>query len=222
MICVPIIACDTEEALQKISQATRWGDMFELRLDLMTSFDLDVILQAASKPIMVTYRSQEQGGKGSSDPEIYTEHVLAALRVDPDLVDVEFWLPSKWREAIFESLGLSRVVLSTHFHHHTPSQQVLEKILHESINAGADIVKIVTRATSYADNLRVLELIPKALALKTEIIAFCMGSEGRSSRIFSHLLGGYLTFAALKEGEESGDGQIPVATLKQTLQKLPS
>jgi 3-dehydroquinate dehydratase type I len=220
MICVPIIAHDTEEALQKISEAARWGDMFELRLDLMTSFDLDVIVRAASKPVMATYRSEAQGGKGSPDPKIYTEHVLAALRAEPDLVDVELWLPSELRKTIFDSLGLCKVVLSTHFHSHTPSQEVLEKILQESVKAGADIVKIITRAASYADNLRVLGLIPKALALKTEIIAFCMGSEGRSSRIFSHLLGGYLTFASLKEGEESGDGQIPVASLKEKLEKL--
>jgi 3-dehydroquinate dehydratase/shikimate dehydrogenase len=73
-----------------------------------------------------------------------------------------------------------------------------------------------------ADNFRVLELIPKAQEREINIIAFCMGRFGRISRIFSHLMGGYLTFASLEGGEESAAGQIPVAEMKKILDMLES
>jgi 3-dehydroquinate dehydratase len=38
--------------------------MLELRLDLMGSFRLKEMIEMASKPVIVTYRSKKEGGKG--------------------------------------------------------------------------------------------------------------------------------------------------------------
>jgi 3-dehydroquinate dehydratase type I len=67
------------------------------------------------------------------------------------------------------------------------------------------------------DNLRVLDLIPKAHERGIKIIAFCMGPFGRISRIVSHMIGGHMTFASLERGEESADGQIPIMEMKKVL-----
>lgn len=64
MICVPIIAENTDEALKKIARANKTADMLELRLDLMESFRLKEMIEMASKPVIVTYRSKKEGGKG--------------------------------------------------------------------------------------------------------------------------------------------------------------
>jgi 3-dehydroquinate dehydratase type I len=85
---------------------------------------------------------------------------------------------------------------------------------------GAEVVKIVTRARSPADNLRVLELIPKAHQAGRRIVAFCMGPEGRISRIFAHLMGAYLTFASLGTGQESAAGQISIREMRKILEML--
>ncbi|UCB47664.1 MAG: type I 3-dehydroquinate dehydratase, partial [Deltaproteobacteria bacterium] len=79
---------------------------------------------------------------------------------------------------------------------------------------------IVTHARTMTDNLRVLDLIPQAQEKGIKIIAFCMGPFGRISRIFSHLIGGYMTFASLEGGEESADGQISVVEMKRILEML--
>jgi len=83
-------------------------------------------------------------------------------------------------------------------------------------------VKIVTRAETYEDNLRVLQLIPQAHAMGVKIVAFCMGPMGRISRIFSHLMGSYLTFASLEAGEESAAGQVPINEIKKILKMFSS
>lgn len=220
MICIPIIADNTDEAQEKILRANPLADMLEIRLDLMDSFDLNKIIQVAGKPVLVTYRSKREGGSGSTDPDTYTRYILAALQEGADLVDVESWLPVKWRKKIFAAKQKSGIVISSHIQLGTPSQQKLEKILRDGVTAGADVVKIVTRAEKWSDNLRVIELISKAHDLQIPIIAFCMGPLGRASRIFSHLMGGYVTFASLETGEESADGQIPVTEMKIILDIL--
>jgi len=220
MFCIPIIARNTDEALEKIVRAHILADMLEIRLDMMDTFDLDKLIQAASKRVLVTYRSREEGGKGNADPETHTDYILTAIQKGADLVDVELSLPRTWREKIFDTRGKSGIVISTHIKDSTPSRDELERIFRECTTAGADIVKIVTKAKGWADNLRVLELIPKAHDLEIKIIAFCMGPMGRISRVFSHLMGCYLTFASLEDGEESADGQMSVKQMKEIIDML--
>ncbi len=220
MFCIPIIAKNTDEAFEKIARASTLADMLEIRLDMMDMFDLHEIIKAASKPVLVTYRSKKEGGKGIEDPAARTDYILTAIQKGADLVDVELSLPRRWREKILDTEGRSRIVISTHINDGTPSQLDLEKIFKDCADTHSDIVKIVTRAETWADNLRVLELIPKAHDLGIKIIAFCMGPMGRISRIVSHLMGGYLTFASLEEGEESADGQIPIRQMKQIIDML--
>jgi len=220
MFCIPIIAKNTDEAFEKIARASTLADMLEIRLDMMDMFDLHEIIKATSKPVLVTYRSKKEGGKGIEDPAARTDYILTAIQKGADLVDVELSLPRRWREKILDTEGRSRIVISTHINDGTPSQLDMEKIFKDCADTHSDIVKIVTRAESWADNLRVLELIPKAHDLGIKIIAFCMGPMGRISRIVSHLMGGYLTFASLEEGEESADGQIPIRQMKQIIDIL--
>ncbi len=220
MFCIPVVSRNNAEALRKIALAEPLADMLEIRLDVMETFDVNEIINAASKPVLVTYRSKREGGKGSADPETHVKCVLTAIQSGADLVDLELSLPRKWRKKIFDARGRSKIIISTHINDGTPSRMDLEKIFRDCAHTGADIVKIVTRAETWADNLRVLELIPKAHGLGIEIIAFCMGPIGKISRIASHLMGGYLTFASLEDGEESAEGQIPIRQMKEIVDIL--
>jgi 3-dehydroquinate dehydratase-1 len=220
MFCIPIIAGDTTEALNKIARANTLADMLELRLDLMHSADLREMIQASRIPAIATYRSKPQGGQGSADPETCTRYLLNAIREGADFVDVELGLPPKWRQKVFHAGATSRIVISTHICDTTPSRHDLDNILLKCIDTGAPVVKIVTRAKTWEDNLRLLELIPRAQNRGIKISAFCMGPVGRISRIFSHLMGGYLTFASLGEGQESAAGQIPIDEMKRILEHL--
>jgi 3-dehydroquinate dehydratase type I len=82
---------------------------------------------------------------------------------------------------------------------------------------GADIVKIVTLAETAEDNLRVLDLIPQALGMGQDIIAFCMGGKGRLSRVAAPLLGSCMSYASLEEGAESAPGQLTAGEMKKLL-----
>ncbi|MBW1861231.1 MAG: type I 3-dehydroquinate dehydratase [Deltaproteobacteria bacterium] len=218
MFCIPIIAGNTDEAIEKIVRANTLADMLEIRLDMMDTFDLHEIIQASGKPVLVTYRSKEEGGKGDADPETRTGYILEAIQEGADLVDVELSLPQKWREKIFDARGKSSIIISNHINDGTPSREGLEEIFRKSTATRAHVIKIVTMAQKWEDNLHLLELIPKAHGMGIKIIAFCMGPRGRISRIFSHLMGGYLTFTSLESGQESASGQIPIFEMKKILE----
>ncbi|HLE19302.1 MAG TPA: type I 3-dehydroquinate dehydratase, partial [Syntrophales bacterium] len=77
-----------------------------------------------------------------------------------------------------------------------------------------------TMACSPEDNLTVLSLIPYAGRRNREIIAFCMGEQGRISRVMAALLGAFFTFASLKRGAESAAGQLTVREMEQIFRIL--
>jgi 3-dehydroquinate dehydratase type I len=218
MFCIPIIARDTEEALRKMALAAPLADIVEVRLDLMDSFDLGLIIRSSVKPVLITYRSEKEGGMGKDDPDTVAGYLVSAIKEGTDIIDLELGMPLTVRERILNARGGTKVIISTHINDGTPSRDELKRIFNESVGAGGNIVKIVTRASRWDDNLRVLELIPEAREMDVDIIAFCTGPLGRMSRIFSLLMGAHMTFTSIQKGEESADGQIPIMEMKELLE----
>lgn len=222
MICVPIIAKTTEEAFNKISRANALADVMEFRLDLMESFRLEDMLRWAAKPAIVTYRSEEQGGKGRAGYEAQTRYLLGAMEMGAAFIDVEYTMPPEFRGMLFQARNSSKLIISRHHLNGTPSREKLEEDFRNLAATGAHIIKIVTLAAKAEDNFRVMDLMRLARNPEINIAAFCMGPIGRLSRIASPLLGGYLTFASLEDGEESADGQIPVTEMRNMMKSLTS
>jgi len=220
MICIPIMARNNGEALKKMAEAEPLADVLELRLDVMEVFDLTELIEAARKPVLVTYRSKREGGKGSAAYRTRIRYLMSACEAGAAFVDVEYRVPLEWRHALFQHRGGSQLIMSAHMLHGTPSAETLREMFRKMAATGADVVIIVTRAKTWEDTLRVLALIPQAQSVGVRIIAFAMGSMGRISRVFAHLMGGFLTFAALEVGEESASGQIPVREMKKIVHIL--
>jgi 3-dehydroquinate dehydratase type I len=220
LFCVPICARDTKEALSKISKAALLADVLEIRLDFMDSFDIPVIVEASDKPLLFTYRSLCEGGRGDDKPEVARRHLSNAARAGAAFVDVELRLPADMREEIMGIEGPSRYVISRHFSRGTPDANTLRETVEEALDAGGHGVKIVTTALSWDDNFRVLGLLRSGPSLCLPLTAFCMGPKGTISRIIAHLMGSFFTFASLGEGEESALGQIPISRMKEILRLL--
>ncbi len=220
MICIPIMAWDTSDAIRKMAEASIFGDLMEVRLDVMEAFDLDKIMTAASKPVIMTYRSKKEGGAGGAPYGERVDYLREAARLGADFVDVEYALSPEHRRPLFAERGSARLILSKHFTNGTPSKKTLTNLFIKMADTGADVVKIVTHARTPADNLTVLGLIPLAEKMGVEIVALCMGPLGRISRVACPLLGGAFTFASLTRGQESASGQMTVKEIEMILEVL--
>lgn len=218
MFCIPIVAVSTDEAIGKLCYGDPYADLFEIRLDLMEEYDLNRLLSVTNNKILVTYRSESEGGKGSNDPEIRASHLMKGIRAKAGLLDIELSMPSEWRDKIIGEKKGCQIVISTHIPDSTPSRLELDRLFKQSVDAGADIVKIVTWAEKWEDNIRVLDLIPQALEQEIKIVCFCMGPIGKISRVLSLLMGAYFGFASLETGQESASGQMPLTEIKQLLE----
>ncbi len=220
MICVPIRARNTPEALDKMTRAARLADLVELRLDLMETFDLETLLGQAPCPVIVTYRSVKEGGRGRATYREQVRILTRAAAAGARWIDVEFGMPREFKRVIRKNRRDAGLLVSCHLQHGTPDRKSLEELLWRMDTMNADMVKIVTLARSYEDNLRVLGLIPLARKLGIGVVAFCMGPKGRPSRVLAPLLGAAFTFASLKAGEETAAGQLFLEETRWILNRL--
>ena len=220
MICIPILAKSNDIVLEKMVRAEALADLLEIRLDVMKSFNLEEIIRAKTRPLMITYRSKKEGGWGSLAHETQYRYLVDAIASGADYVDVEYGMPLEYRRSLLRNRDKTKIILSKHIRSGTPPQEELIELCSKMAASGADIVKIVTRANAREDNLRAINLIPYARKLGVEMIAFCMGPLGRISRLASPLVGGYLTFCSLELGDESADGQLPAGEMRSIMKFL--
>ena len=216
------MARDTSDALEKMNVASSQCDLMEVRLDVMEAFDLKKIIATASRPLIFTYRSKKEGGEGSAPYGARVDYLKQAARLGADFVDVEYTMPLEHRRSLFEDHGDTKIILSKHFRNGTPSKETLSNLLRKMAATGAQVVKIVTQAKTFEDNLTVLGLIFQAEKMGVKIVAFCMGPFGRISRAACPFLGGAFTFASLEKGQESASGQITAKEMKLILGALSS
>ena len=144
---------------------------------------------------------------------------LKLISFKPSYVDIDF------RSRIFHRVAETayrnnvRVIASYHNFDETPSLQELEHILFNITSTGeADIVKIVTYANEYEDNLVLFNLLNKYVH-RYSLIAFCMGAKGILSRIASPLFGSYLTYVSLND-KATAPGQFSLNDLLKFMEVL--
>ncbi|MBN2396889.1 MAG: type I 3-dehydroquinate dehydratase, partial [Deltaproteobacteria bacterium] len=186
--------------------------------------DLEMLLSGKKGRILVTARRKEEGGnfRGSETERIAL--LRQAVRMGADLVDVELGtdetLTAMLLEEIHREGNHTKLIVSSHDFKGTPPYRTLQDLCNRCTARGADIVKIVTCADSMEDNLTILRLIAWAREKGQDIIALCMGERGTISRVMAPLLGSYLTFASLGEGEESAPGQLTAHEMQEIFRIL--
>ncbi len=221
MICTSIVPETNEEALCLLARALPEADLVELRIDRIGEPDLPLLLRAGKERLLVTNRRRDEGGFFASCENRRMELLREAVDLGARYVDIEARTGeaavSRLGKAIRAKKGKTRLIVSHHDFKGTPSRQTLVKRLKACRELGADIVKIVTLAQRAEDNLRVLEIIPQALAIGQDIIAFCMGERGRLSRVAAPLLGSCMSYASLEDGAESAPGQLTAGEMKTIL-----
>jgi 3-dehydroquinate dehydratase type I len=141
-------------------------DGIELRAENLRELDLRALRAATSKPIILTYRL-------SRVPD-----VRAALVAGIDYVDIE------WADDV-EIAVPERTVLS---HHDYEGMRDVEKIFATMRERGCAFTKIAATPHDFADNERLLRLLPGTV--------IGMGERGLYSRILAPFLGSELVFVA--------------------------
>ena len=194
------------------------ADLLEWRLDVTSEPDVTGVLRQAPLPVIATVRSEEQGGRFVGSKREQLRLILQAAESGCSYLDWEF-CPGQALPAELSNIR-NRVILSYHDLQTTPVDEELMSLFEEMAVTGVEVVKIVTRAQKMEDNQTLLRLIGHGRRQGQQVVAFCLGTLGRISRVACLLVGGSFTYAALETGAEAAPGQLTLSEMRQVLEIL--
>ena len=240
MICTTIQNKNYEQILSALEQC----EMAEIRLDRcsLTSRETDDLF-ASDTPLVATCRISEIA---SAEPslqdlppqsreikamQIAERRLIRAIEAGARYVDVEIEAQKQMSKRVRQAAHENGTVFIRSYHDFegTDSLEALKAIVEKCVYHGADMVKIVTLAQSEADIDKILALYQWCREEKISgnerigalsdggLIAFCMGEEGRSSRLDCLKYGAPYTYAALTEDEAAAPGQWATAPMRKAV-----
>ena len=191
MICVSIQDKDLETIFDVLDEAH--VEMAEIRLDRcpqLSPEDIEELFSNSDVPLIATCRISETMPAPEAEARLIT-----AIKAGAAYVDLEIEAPPMMSKRIRRQARESGTVLIRSYHDFetTDSKAALEALVEKCQHLGAEVVKIVTLARDPEDVKRVLSLYDR-FAPET-LVAFCMGEEGRQSRLECLRKGAPYTYA---------------------------
>ena len=224
MICTTI----QNRNLEQIYEALEHCEMAEIRLDRceLSSKEIEELF-TADIPLVATCRISEVAATEPAlqDPkltpqsreikamQIAERKLVKAIEAGARYVDVELEAQKQMSKRVRNAAHENGTIFIRSYHDFegTDSFEALKAIVEKCHYHGADMVKIVTTARSREDVDRVLSLYDWYSKEYPDggLMAFCMGEEGRQSRLECLRKGSPYTYAALNEEEAAAPGQWP-------------
>ena len=199
----------------------------ELRADLLADPSqvraaLTAVRAASSLPLLLTYRSTTEGGKGAGHGQGYEDYLASLLQLRPAVaaVDIEMACPASKALVAEAKAGGYDVVGSCHDFTATPSAAQITQKLAQITAAGADITKVAYMPRT-AQDVAALRHAAHDFAgayPHQPLIAISMGQLGAPSRTD---LVNCLTFATIADGAASAPGQATIAYVRAWLENTP-
>ena len=211
--CVSIGEKNPKKIKNVLKKALLKSDFAEIRFDYLKKSDIPIVLEDVKKSLsrcVCTLRPKSEGGLfiGKEDERRLILRLIAEY--NPFLLDVEFNAIQKDKKlASYLRKTKCKLLISWHDFKKTPNESQLKSKFNKMAKF-SDIVKIVTVANSVSDASRLLSLY--SIKSENETIAFCMGEQGKFSRILCLHLGSPFTYVSL--GKAIAPGQFSLREIK--------
>lgn len=231
-IIVPLVGRTKEEIIQEAEfvatvdcDIVEWRiDFYEGILDFSAAAQLSTqVKEILKKPLLVTFRTKQEGGELALSDEKYFEMYQVFLNEGSfDLLDVELFMPT---EGVGKTIELAhkknkKIVMCNHDFDKTPPKKVIVERLCNMQELGADICKIAVMPQTTADVITLLDATQEMYNEHADrpLITMSMGSLGVVSRVSGATFGSSATFGAAKKA--SAPGQVSVDELRSILDVL--
>ncbi len=200
MICVSIQNKDLETIFDLLEE--RYVEMAEIRLDRCPQLgqeEIEELFSNSDVPLIATCRISDAMPAAEAEAKLIT-----AIKAGAAYVDLELEAPAMMSKRIRREARECGTVLIRSYHDFegTDSRTALEALVEKCQHLGAEIAKIVTTARMPEDARKVLSLYDR-FAPET-LVAFCMGEEGRQSRLDCLKKGAPFSYAAFDEAAAPG------------------
>ena len=232
-ICAPIIGATKENILVEAENIgslpvdiAEWRvDWFEHAFNFSKVEDVlkDLRRALGETPLLMTFRTSNEGGEKSIKPDDYAELVIRAAETGyVDLVDVEVFIGTDIVKEIIagaHNAGV-KVIGSNHNFNKTPDKDEIVERLRNMQELGVDIPKIAVMPKGMKDAITLLaatEEMHREFADRP-IVTVSMSETGVLSRICGEAFGSAITFGAAKN--VSAPGQMGVNDLSTAIKLL--
>jgi len=211
--CVSIGEKNPKKLKTILKKALSKSDFAEIRFDYLKNSDMPIVLEDVKKNLsrcVCTLRPKSEGGLfiGKEDERKSILRLIAEY--NPFLLDVEFNTIQKDKKlASYLKKSKCKLLISWHDFKKTPNESQLKSKFNK-MRKFSDVIKIVTVAKDISDTSRLLSLY--SIKSKNKTIAFCMGEQGKFSRILCLHLGSPFTYVSL--GKAIAPGQFSLNEIK--------
>ena len=232
-ICAPIIGATKEDILVEAENIgslpvdiAEWRvDWFEYAFNFSKVEDVlkDLRRALGETPLLVTFRTSNEGGEKSIKPDDYAEFIVSASETGyVDLVDVEVFIGTDIVKEIIagaHNAGV-KVIGSNHNFNKTPDKDEIVERLRKMQDLGVDIPKIAVMPKDMKDVITLLAATEEMYREFADrpIVTVSMSETGVLSRICGEAFGSAITFGAAKN--ISAPGQMGVNDLSIALKFL--
>eukprot|EP01026_Neomeris_dumetosa_P047761 TRINITY_DN41116_c0_g1_i6.p1 TRINITY_DN41116_c0_g1~~TRINITY_DN41116_c0_g1_i6.p1 ORF type:complete len:307 (+),score=38.13 TRINITY_DN41116_c0_g1_i6:99-1019(+) len=151
---------------------------------------------------------------------------MQAVKLGVAYVDVEYKALDNFKillnnenEILQNARFGTQLIVSYHDFKSTPSKNEVQDLLIQiAQNPLCDIVKAAFMANDISDALMLLQTLRELREtgkFKKPVLLLSMGERGQIARVLAGKYGGYLTFGAMQQGQQSAPGQPTVQQLKE-------
>jgi 3-dehydroquinate dehydratase/shikimate dehydrogenase len=216
-VCVAVIGTDPGEMVEKAEALVRDNSFLEFRLDYLKKPALVLpklkrfIESHPGTVVIATCRRAANGGKFHGSAASQLEVLAKAAAAGCQMIDIDIQTASQCKPGQLQKLrGRAAMVLSFHDFRGTKK---LDEALEKMLPVPADFYKIVSTATTLADNVSMMKFLAKE-SERHSMVCMCMGEQGFISRVLGVRAGSVFTFASAIAGEETAAGQVTAQELR--------
>ncbi len=208
MICITVAPTSRTLAKVDILNACRYADVVELALDhLIKEPDVKDLIEGFDKPIIVSCRRKEDGGKFEGSEQERMGLLRQAIVAGPAYVELDLEIAPK-----IPRFGKTQRVIS--FTRMDRPETDIDSIFDEAANANADIVKFTWPTPTLDDAWPLLVAVSSKRRLP--IVGMGLGRADLTFSLLGQKYGSPWVYAALEQGLEAFPGQATVFELDET------
>jgi 3-dehydroquinate dehydratase/shikimate dehydrogenase len=214
---VAVIGDDANQMVEKAEALLRDNPFLEFRLDYLSKPALALprikrfIESHPGTVVIATCRRVASGGKFRGSIASQLDILGKASAAGCQLLDVEQQTAVKCKPGQLQKLR-SRAALILSFHDFRGTKK-LDETLEKMLVYPADFYKVVSTATTLADNVAMIKFLARE-GDRHSMVGMCMGEQGLISRVLGVRAGSVFTFAAASAGEETAPGQATAQELR--------
>jgi len=189
-VCVAVIGSDPNEMAEKAEALARDNSFLELRLDYLSKPGLAIqrvkrFMEAHhGTTVIATCRRVAGGGKFRGSIASQLDILNKAAGAGCQLVDVELQTAAKSKpEQLHKLRSRAGLILS---YHDFRATKKLDETLEKMLAYPADFYKVVSTATTLADNVAMIKFLTRE-GDRHSMVSMCMGEQGIISRVLEYV-----------------------------------